>query len=99
MGRGVKTMLLVLVALGLQPAAAFAVDGDGEVTFTVPFQASHGLSVKLEADDDEIELMVNKGGQFALYFAEGEVTREGIAVKFGDFGEFVVDYEPFRTLE
>jgi hypothetical protein len=99
MGRGIKTMLLVLVALGLQPAAAFAVDGDGEVMFTVPFQASHGLSVKLEADDDEIELSVTKRGQQAAYFAPGEVTREGIAAKFGGFGEFVVDYEPFRTLE
>jgi len=99
MGRGVKTMLLVLVALGLQPAAAFAVDGDGEIMFTVPFQASHGLSVKLEADDDEIELSVSRRGQQAAYFAQGEVTREGIAAKFGGFGEFVVDYEPFRTLE
>jgi len=27
------------------------------------------------------------------------VSAEGIAVKFGPFGEFVLDYEPFRTLE
>jgi hypothetical protein len=92
-------MLLVFLALALEPAAAFGVDGDGEIMFTVPFKGSHGLSVKLEADDDEIELAVTKGGQYAVYFAEGEVSREGIAVKFGGFGEFVVDYEPFRTLE
>ncbi len=91
-------LLLVLLAMGSQPAAAFAVDGDGETTFTVPLQASHGLSVKLEADDDEIELEVRKSGQRAAYFAEGEVSPAGIAVKFGRFGEFVVDYQPFRTL-
>ena len=92
-------MLLVLFALILQPASALAVDGDGEATFTIPFKGEHGLSVKLEADDDEIELKVSKRGQQAVYFAPGEVTPEGVAVKFGGFGEFVVSYEPFRTLE
>jgi len=92
-------MLLVVLGLVLQPAAAFGVDGDGETTFVVPFQASHGLSVKLEADDDEIELWVLKKGQMTVYSAPGEVSREGISVKFGSFGEFVVDYQPFRTLE
>lgn len=92
-------MLMVLFALVLQPASAFAVDGDGETTFAIPFKGEHGLSVKLEADDDEIELKVSKRGQQAVYFAPGEVTPEGIAVKFGGFGEFVVGYQPFRTLE
>lgn len=92
-------MLLALLALALQPAAALAVDGDGETTFMVPFPAQHGLSVKLEADDDEIELKVSKQGQQAQYFAEGEVTPDGIAAKFGSLGEFVVDYQPFRTLQ
>lgn len=92
-------MLLVVLGLVLQPATAFGVDGDGETTFTVPFQASHGLSVKLEADDDEIELTVDRKGQEAVYFAPGEVSPKGISVKFGSFGEFVVDYQPFRTLE
>jgi hypothetical protein len=100
MGRRTRTTLLVvLLSLGLQPATAFAVDGDGETTFKVPFQASNGLSVRLEADDDEIELIVQRKGQEAVYFAPGMVSREGIAVKFGGFGEFVVDYQPFRTLE
>lgn len=92
-------MLLVLVAVFFQPASALAVDGDGETTFAIPFKGEHGLSVKLEADDDEIELKVSKPGQQTVYFAPGEVTPEGIAVKFGGFGEFVVSYEPFRTLE
>ncbi len=92
-------MLLVVLGLVLQPATAFGVDGDGETTFTIPFKASHGLSVKLEADDDEIELVVQRKGQYAVYFSEGEVSPEGIAVKFGSFGEFVVQYQPFRTLE
>lgn len=92
-------MLLLLLALLFQPATALAVDGDGETTFTIPFKAEHGLSIKLEADDDEIELKVSKRGQQAVYFASGEVTPKGIAVKFGGFGEFVVEYQPFRTLE
>lgn len=92
-------MLLVLFAVFFQPVSALAVDGDGETTFTIPFKGVHGLSVKLEADDDEIELVVSKPGQQAVYFAPGEVTPTGIAVKFGAFGEFVVAYEPFRTLE
>ena len=98
MGRAPRTLLLVLVAACLQPATAFGVDGDGETTFTVPLQANHGLSAKLEADDDEIELKVSKRGQQAVYFAQGEVSAEGVAAKFGRFGEFVVDYQPFRTL-
>jgi hypothetical protein len=98
MGRAPRTLLLVLLAAGLQPATAFGVDGDGETTFAVPLQANNGLSAKLEADDDEIELKVSKRGQQAVYFAQGEVTAERIAVKFGSFGEFVVDYQPFRTL-
>jgi hypothetical protein len=72
------------------------VDGDGETTFAVPLEANHGLSVKLEADDDEIELTVSKKGQQAVYFAQGEVSAEGIAVDFGRLGEFIVDYRPFR---
>lgn len=93
-------MLLVLFALLLQPGAALGVDGDGEVTFEVPLQTDNGFMAKLEADDDQIELEINdKRGQEATYFAEGEVTREGISVKFGPFGEFDVDYEPFRTLK
>jgi hypothetical protein len=92
-------MLLVLIALTFQPATALGVDGDGETTFTVPLQASHGLSVKLEADDDEIELTVSRKGQQAVYSAPGKVSPEGITVKFGDLGEFAVDYQPFRTLE
>jgi hypothetical protein len=99
MGRAPRTLLLVLLALVLQPATALGVDGDGVTTFAVPLQANHGLSAKLEADDDEIELTVRKGAQHAVYFARGEVSAEGIAVKFGSFGEFVVDYQPFRTLE
>lgn len=76
-----------------------AVDGDGETTFEVPLKGTHGLSVKLEADDDEIELTVRKGSQYAVYTAPGKVSPAGIAVKFGPFGEFDVDYQPFRTLE
>jgi len=98
MGRAPRTLLLVLLGVLLQPATALGVDGDGETTFAVPLQASHGLSVKLEADDDEIELKVSERGQLAVYMAHGEVSPAGIAVKFGSFGEFVVDYQPFRTL-
>jgi hypothetical protein len=99
MGRAPCTLLFALLVSALQPATAFGVDGDGETTFALPLQANHGLSVKLEADDDEIELLVQKKGQQAVYSAPGEVSPEGIAVKFGSFGEFVVGYRPFRTLE
>jgi hypothetical protein len=98
MGYAPRTLLLVLLVFGLWPATAFGVDGDGETTFAVPLQVNHGLSAKLEADDDEIELKVSKRGQQAVYFAQGEVTAGRIAVQFGRFGEFVVDYQPFRTL-
>ncbi len=93
------SVLLFLLVAAVQPTTALGVDGDGEVTFAVPFKADHGLSVKLEADDDEIELIVKKNGQQAAYFAPGEVSPEGITVKFGSFGEFDVDYQPFRTLD
>jgi len=100
MGRPPRTLLLVLLALVLQPATALAVDGDGEILFEVPLQANLGLSAELQADEDEIQLTVKKGGlQQAIYFAQGDVSKEGIAVKFGRLGEFVVDYQPFRTLE
>lgn len=93
-------MLLVLFALVLQPATAFGdVDGDGETTFTVPLRANHGLSAKLEADDDEIQLTVRKGRQQAVYSAPGEVSAEAISVDFGSLGEFVIAYRPFRTQE
>jgi len=100
MGRAPRTLLLVLLAAILQPATALGgVDGDGETTFTVPLRANHGLSAKLEADDDEIELTVRKEGQLAIYVGPGEVSPKGISVDFGSLGEFVVAYEPFRTLE
>jgi hypothetical protein len=99
MGHLPRTLLLVLLALVLQPSTALAVDGDGEITFEVPLQANHGILAELEADDDEIELSLKKGAQEATYFGQGEVTAEGIGVKFGRLGEFVVDYQPFRTLE
>jgi hypothetical protein len=100
MGRAPNTLLLVLLIFGLQPATALGqVDGDGETTFTVPLRANHGLSAKLEADDDEIQLTVRKGRQEAVYSARGEVSREAISVHFGDLGEFVASYRPFRALE
>lgn len=99
MGRLPRTLLFALLASILQPATALAVDGDGETTFTVPLRASHGLSAKLEADDDEIELTIRKDGQQAVYSAPGDVNPEGVSVKFGRLGEFVVDYQPFHTLE
>lgn len=92
-------MLLALLALLLWPAAALGVDGDGEVTFAIPLEGQHGLSVKLEADDDEIQLTVSKRRQQTTYFTDGAVSRDGISAKFAGFGEFVVDYEPLRTLE
>lgn len=98
MRRAPGTLLLVLLASVLQPATALGVDGDGETTFAVPLRANNGLSAKLEADDDEIELTVSKRGQQATYFGQGEVSADSIAAKFGSFGEFVVDYRPFRTL-
>ncbi len=82
MGRAGKTMLLMLTALVFQSATALGVDGDGETTFTVPLQANHGLSAKLEADDDEIELTVSRKGQQAVYAAPGKVSPEGITVKY-----------------
>jgi hypothetical protein len=93
--------LLIVLASMMWPAMALGVDGDGETTFTVPLEGGKGLSVKFEADDDEIELTVRKQGmvQFAIYSAPGEVSPERVAVDFGRFGEFVADYEPFRTLE
>ena len=101
MGRAPRTLLFVLFALVLQPATALGeVDGDGETTFKVPLRANHGLTAKLEADDDEIQLTVRKGRrQEAVYSAPGEVSAEGISVDFGSLGEFVVTYQPFRTLE
>jgi hypothetical protein len=101
MGRTPRTLLFVLFALVLQPATALGdVDGDGETTFKLPLQANHGLSARLEADDDEIQLTVRRGPQQeAVYSAPGEVSAEGISVDFGSLGEFVVTYKPFRTLE
>lgn len=99
MGWVLRTLLFAFVAAGVLPATALGVDGDSEVTFTVPLRADHGLSAKLEADDDEIELTVRKEGQQAVYSAPGEVSADGIAVTFGALGEFVVDCKPFRTLE
>ena len=101
MGRATGTLLLALLVTFLTPAAALAVDGDGETTFRkITLPADHGLSARLEADDDEIELWVlkPKQHQWAIYSAEGEVSAERVAVKFGRFGEFVADYRPFRTL-
>ena len=95
-----KIGLLALLLLGLSPVTALAVDGDGEITFEVPLRADNGFSAELEADDDEIDLTIKKGAQQAFYFPrDGEVSAEGISVKFGDLGEFVVDYQPFRTLK
>jgi hypothetical protein len=101
MRRAPRTLLFVLFALVLQPATALGeVDGDGETTFKVPLQANHDLTAKLEADDDEIQLTVRKGRrQEVVYSAPGEVSAEGISVNFGSLGEFVVAYQPFRTLE
>jgi hypothetical protein len=90
---------VLLLAFLLYPAKALAVDGDGETTFEVPLQANHGLSAVLEADDDEIELKVQKHGQLAVYSAQGKVSADGIAVDFGRLGEFDVDYQPHRTLQ
>ena len=100
MGRAPRTLLLALLLLGLSPVTASAVDGDGEITFEVPLRADNGLSAELEADDDEIDLRIRKGAQQAFYFPRGgKVSAEGISVKFGQLGEFVVDYQPFRTLK
>lgn len=97
--RAPRVVVLALLTLVLWPATALAVDGDGELTFKVPLQATHGLSAVLEVDDDEIELKISKRRQMAVYFGRGEVSPERIDVEFGRLGEFVADYKPFRTLK
>ncbi|HEY5977178.1 MAG TPA: hypothetical protein VIT85_04930 [Solirubrobacterales bacterium] len=93
----VALWLVVLVA-GLHPAIASAADGGGEIKLVAPLQASNGLSARLDADQDGIQLTIRKQNQYALYLAQGEVRPDGVTVKFGRFGEFIADYEPTRTL-
>ncbi len=69
------------------------------MTFAIPLEATNGLTAELEADEDDIDLTISRRGQQAVYFARGKVSEEGIGVRFARFGEFVVDYEPFRTLK
>ena len=97
-GRAPRTLLLVLLAAGLQPATAFGVDGDGETTFAVPLQANHGLSAKLEADDDEIELKMSKNGQQSRLLRTGRGERggdRGDSIRFGAIGARKEDERPY----
>jgi hypothetical protein len=98
MGHAPRTLLLVLLVVGLQRrrrSASMATGKRRSRSRFRPITASRPSS----SDDDEIDLTVGKGAQHAVYSARGEVSAEGIAVKFGSFGEFVADYQPFRTLE
>lgn len=95
----VFAVLLTLLATALSPAVASAVDGDGETTFWLQLPTGNDLSAKLGADDDDYDLKIYRRGQQATYFGrEGKVTPTTIDVKFGDFGEFVADYKPARTI-
>jgi hypothetical protein len=98
MRRAPVALWLVVLVAGLHPAIASAADGGGEIKLVAPLQASNGLSARLDADQDGIQLTIKKQSQYAVYLAEGEVSQDGVAVTFGRFGEFIADYEPTRTV-
>ncbi len=87
---------LLLVAA---PAPAASPETGTIVNVELKLKASNGLRAQLETvDDGTVTLELRRKDRLVSYEVKGEVTKEGLKVRFGRLGLIDVAFTPTRTL-
>jgi hypothetical protein len=91
------TAIVLLLVVATAPAAS--PETGTIVNVELGFKASNGLRAQLETSDDEtVTLELRRKDRLVSYEVQGEVTKEGLEVRFGRLGLIDVAFTPTRTL-
>lgn len=91
------TALVLLLVAAAAPAAS--PETGTIVNVELGLKASNGLRAQLETSDDEtVTLELRRKDRLVSYEVQGEVTKEGLKVRFGRLGLIDVAFTPTRTL-
>jgi hypothetical protein len=91
------TVIVLLLAASTAPAAG--PETGTIVNVELGLKASNGLRAQLETSDDEtVTLELRRKDHVVSYEVQGEVTKEGLKVRFGRLGLIDVAFTPTRTL-
>jgi hypothetical protein len=89
-------IVLLLVAA---PAPAASPETGTIVNVELGLKASNGLQAQLEtANDETVTLKIGREDRQVSYEVKGEVTEQGLKVRFGRLGLIDVAFTPTRTL-
>jgi hypothetical protein len=88
-----------IVLLLAATASAASPETGTIVNVELGLKASNGLQVQLEtADDETVTLELRRKDRLVSYDVKGEVSKEGLRVRFGRLGLIDVAFTPTRTL-
>jgi hypothetical protein len=91
------TAIALLLVVATAPAAS--PETGTIVKVELGLKASNGLRAQLETSDDEtVTLELGRKDRLVRYEVKGEVTEEGLKVRFGRLGLIDVAFTPTRTL-
>jgi hypothetical protein len=91
------TVIVLLLVAATAPAAN--PETGTIVKVELGLKASNGLRAQLETSDDEtVTLELRRKDRLVSYEVKGEVTKEGLKVRFGRLGLIDVAFTPTRTL-
>ena len=91
------TAIVLLLVAATAPAAS--PETETIVKVELGLKASNGLRAQLETSDDEtVTLELRRKDHLVSYEVQGEVTEEGLKVRFGRLGLIDVAFTPTRTL-
>lgn len=91
------TAIVLLLVAATAPAAS--PETGTIVNVELGLKTSNGLQVQLETSDDEtVTLELRRKDRLVSYEVKGEVTKEGLKVRFGRLGLIDVAFTPARTL-
>jgi hypothetical protein len=91
------TAIVLLLAVATAPAAS--PETGTVVNVELKLKASNGLRAQLETSDEEtVTLEFRRKDRLVSYEVKGEVTEEGLKVRFGRLGLIDVAFTPSRTL-
>jgi hypothetical protein len=94
---GSATAIVLLLVAATAPAAS--PETGTIVNVELKMKASSGLRAQLEtADDGAVTLEIRRKDRLVSYEVKGEVTKEGLKVRFGRLGLIDVAFTPTRTL-
>jgi len=91
--------IAIVLSLAAATASAASPETGTIVNVELGLKTNNGLRAQLEtADDETVTLQLRNKDQLVRYEVQGEVTKEGLKVRFGRLGLIDVAFTPSRTL-